>query len=289
MADTIFTYNGRIPTLGGGGRIPYFDKIDVDPDAQAFIDATGITDETQKTAVNDLVVGLKDDSLWTKMVAVYPFVGGTADTHKYNLKDPRDLDAAYRITWNGTVTHNSNGITGDASTAYGDTHLLDSTLGNSDKHFSVYIKTNSQNTMCDLGVGNTGGGTADTNFFSDFTTGVSVNVGTYTRINTTGARDTINTLGVPSSRAYWISTRNSTMDNKLLYKNSSLVVNLSGETIGTAAALSHYIMASNNSGASNFSNRNYAFLTFGNYLNSTDASNLNTRVQSFQTSLSRNN
>jgi hypothetical protein len=26
MADTIFTYNGRIPTLGGGGRIPYFIK-----------------------------------------------------------------------------------------------------------------------------------------------------------------------------------------------------------------------------------------------------------------------
>jgi hypothetical protein len=26
MADTIFTYKGRIPTLGGGNRIPYFDK-----------------------------------------------------------------------------------------------------------------------------------------------------------------------------------------------------------------------------------------------------------------------
>lgn len=140
MADTIWTYNGRIPTLGGGNRIPYFQTPDFDSDAQAFIDAAGLTDETQKTAINDLVVGLKADSLWSKLHAVYPFIGGTADTHKYNLKDPRDLDAAYRIAWSGSVTHDSNGITGDGSSGYGNTFYTDTANNIS---IGSYVNTNS--------------------------------------------------------------------------------------------------------------------------------------------------
>jgi hypothetical protein len=82
----------------------------VDSDAQAFITAAGITDPTQQTAINTLVVGLKADSLWTSMYAIYPFVGGTASSHKWTLKDPRDLDVANRLLFNGGITHSSNGM-----------------------------------------------------------------------------------------------------------------------------------------------------------------------------------
>ena len=68
----------------------------IDTDAQAFITATGITDNTQKNSINQLVLDLKSYGVWSKIKAIYPFVGGTATTHKFNLKDPRDLDAAYR-------------------------------------------------------------------------------------------------------------------------------------------------------------------------------------------------
>ncbi len=68
-----------------------------DADAQAFITATAITDLTQQTAINTLVTQLKTYGIWTKMKALYPFVGGTATAHKFNLKDPRDLDAAFRL------------------------------------------------------------------------------------------------------------------------------------------------------------------------------------------------
>ena len=50
----------------------------VDPDAQAFITAAGITNPTQQAAINTLVVDLKGYNVWTKMKALYPFVGGTA-------------------------------------------------------------------------------------------------------------------------------------------------------------------------------------------------------------------
>jgi hypothetical protein len=46
----------------------------VDADALAFITAAGITDATQQSAINQLVITLKGLSIWTKMKAIYPFV-----------------------------------------------------------------------------------------------------------------------------------------------------------------------------------------------------------------------
>jgi hypothetical protein len=101
----------------------------VDPDAQAFITAANITNPTQQSAINTLVVGLKTDGLWTKMMAIYPFVGGTATSHKYNLKDPRDLDVAYRLTFGGGWDHSSYGIGGNGANTYADTYILNYNLG----------------------------------------------------------------------------------------------------------------------------------------------------------------
>lgn len=103
--------------------IGWWNGVGYDSDAQSFFTAAGITDATQKNAVNTMVVALKAASLWTLCRAVYPYVGGTATTHKYNLKDPRDLDAAYRIAWSGGVTHDSNGVTFNGSTGFGETFL----------------------------------------------------------------------------------------------------------------------------------------------------------------------
>jgi len=63
----------------------------VDPDAQAFITAAGITNPTQQSAINTLVVNLKGYSIWTKFKAIYPVVGGSASSHAVNLKTPGNL------------------------------------------------------------------------------------------------------------------------------------------------------------------------------------------------------
>jgi hypothetical protein len=94
----------------------------VDPDAQAFLTAAAITDPTISDAINTLVLGLKSNNLWTKMVALYPFVGSTASNHKWNLKNPVDTNAAFRLTFFGGITHSSAGIIGNASNAYAQTH-----------------------------------------------------------------------------------------------------------------------------------------------------------------------
>ena len=116
----------------------------LDPAASAFISAAGITDATQISAINNLVVGMKSDGIWTKMKAIYPFVGGTATAHKWNLKDPRDLDAAFRLVFNGGWTHSSTGATPNGTNGYADTKFNANTnLTNGNFHLSFYSRTNS--------------------------------------------------------------------------------------------------------------------------------------------------
>ena len=116
-----------------------------DPDANAFISAAGITDSTQQSAIQTLVTDLKTAGIYSKFIAFWPFVGGTASQHKYNLIDPRDLDAAYRVTFNGTLTHSSTGVKGDGSTGYYETHIdMNSDLSQNDNFGFVYTRIAAQ-------------------------------------------------------------------------------------------------------------------------------------------------
>ena len=99
-----------------------------DSDASAYVTAAALTSNVQKWAVDQYVQDLKAAGVWTKMKAIYPFLGGTAASHKWNLKDPRDLDAAYRIVFSGG-SHSATGYETDGVDDYGDTKFVSSTSG----------------------------------------------------------------------------------------------------------------------------------------------------------------
>ena len=80
-----------------------------DPNAETFFTAAGITDLTQKDAVNQLVLDLKADSLWSLMKVIYPLVGTTSSQQSYNLVDP----TTYQIDWLGGWSFSSNGALGN--------------------------------------------------------------------------------------------------------------------------------------------------------------------------------
>ena len=101
---------------GGGGAL--------DPDAEAFLTAATITDPTEISAVNQLVIDMKDAGIWTKMKAVYPFVGGTSTTQKWNLVNPVDSDAAFRLTFSGGWTHSATGALSNGTNGYANTYLI---------------------------------------------------------------------------------------------------------------------------------------------------------------------
>src|SRR5690606_21266587 len=100
-----------------------------DSDAEAYFSAVasagGTLSDPQKDAINTFVVNTKADGTWAKQYAIYPLAGGTAASHAINLKSP----GTYDITWNGSVTHNEDGIKSDGSTGYGNTNFNPSSAG----------------------------------------------------------------------------------------------------------------------------------------------------------------
>ena len=108
---------------------PYAFGVAYDPDAQAFFTASGLTGATELNAVNQLVLDLKGFGIWTKMKAIYPMVGGTAALHKWNLKDPQDTNAAFRLVFTGGWTHSSTGALPNGTNAFANTYLDSATIG----------------------------------------------------------------------------------------------------------------------------------------------------------------
>lgn len=274
------------PTGRFNPKFPFFGGVltagsAFDPDAKAFFDEASITDSTQRNAVNQLVVDLKAASLWTKMIAIYPFVGGTADTHKYNLKNPQDTDGAFRIVWVGTVTHNANGITPNGTTGYGDTKLTGASLTIDNTHLSVYCRTiGTDQTRCEIGAQHNVNASSlvlrvrNNGFFDSIAYSTQVGDSTVSVASTDG-------------RGFFIGTRTSSTVLRI-FKNGVTSATQTATRSGSLPTIPLYVGARNfNSGINDPSNRNLAFVSVGSGLSDADAANFNTAVQAYQTALGR--
>jgi hypothetical protein len=252
----------------------------VDPDAQAFITAAAITDPTQQAAINTLVVDLKGYNIWTKMKALYPFVGGTASTHKFNLKNPLDTNAAFRILWSGGVTHSSNGVQFGGVNGIGDTNFNPSTnsLLNS-THFSFYSRTITSSNIFEVDSGVTSSSNA-LNLLS-----LRVSNITYAAINSAA---TYTTFADSDSRAFYIANR--TASNVLNIWRNSVKAATGTTTSNTLPNGNHWLGAFNNipsPGTLYYSTKQCAFASIGDGLTDTEAANFYTVVQAFNTALAR--
>jgi hypothetical protein len=253
----------------------------VDPDAQAFITAAAITDPTQQAAINTLVVDLKADGTWSKMKAIYPFVGGTAASHKFNLKDPRDLDAAFRLVFNGGWTHSSTGALPNGTNAFADTKFnLTKFTAFTNASTGVYLRTNISQTSVDFGQGYANLGVQgvllyprySSNSFAGCCIGNTFSAGTNT-----------------DSRGFYAVTRTGTTQNVRKRGTSTIDLTTTNLTDSLYSNLNIYLAASNELGTSviAYSSREQAFAFMGDYLTSTEIDNFYTRVQNFNTALAR--
>ena len=247
----------------------YYSIYPTDSDAAAFVSAAGITDSTQQSAVNTLVTSLKSAGLWTKMKAIYPFVGGTATSHKFNLKDPRDLDAAYRLVFNGGWTHSSTGALPNGTTGYADTKLNMSTVLSSfnSNHIAFYSRT--QNLVDSA---NMGGGAA----------GSYVTIERSTQWNGT----TYINSAVDPTTGLFVNTRNAVNSQKF-FRNGSQLGSTNTTSITSSANANIFIGARNIGGGNQYAAREASFATIGDGLTDAEASAFYTAVQAFQTTLGR--
>lgn len=138
--------------------------VSYEAEAKKFFDSTGISDSLEKGAINTMVKQLKDSSLWTQFAAIYPMIGGTAATTKWNLKDPRNADDAYRLTFLGSPVYAKSGVLFPTTSDYADSHLTDSAVGSYDNAAISYYST-TQNTVdgYDMGCAD------DVTYFNEFT------------------------------------------------------------------------------------------------------------------------
>lgn len=254
---------------------PYSYAGCTDTDALAFLAAAGITDATITSAICALVTTMKADGTWAKMSAIYPMVGGTATTHKFNLKNPLDTNAAFRLSFNGGWTHSANGALPNGTNTFANTFFNPSANSSQNSHhISYYSRTNSNLTEVESG----GATTTQGSVLEIRTSNI-----TYFRINSstlyTTAADT-------DSRGNYIANR--TASNLINgWRNSTKIA--TGTTASSALVnLNYYIGAMNNNGAIAFySRKECAFATIGSGLTDGEAALLYISIQAFQTILGR--
>jgi hypothetical protein len=265
-----------MPVILGGNTGIYLASLTpaVDPDAQAFITAAAITDPTQQAAINTLVVDLKGYNVWTKMKALYPFVGGTASSHKFNLKDPRDLDAAFRLVFNGGWTHSSTGALPNGTNAFANTNLLASTsLASNSTHVSFYSRTNTDILAVSI-CNNTGGIGDETSLWLRTTNSSAL------RVNTGIVSLQSNT----DSRGMFIGNRILSTQQQLMIRGTQYDYLVNSNTL--SSTFPYTISANPSSGFAD--TKQCAFASIGDGLTSQNMTDLTTTVNAFQTALSRN-
>ena len=274
------------PTQSSG---PAFDA-DAAVYLSAVVSAGGTTNATISAATNTLFTSLKSAGLYTKIDIMYPYIGGVANSNKINAK----LPGTYDITFNGTYTHNYSGSTSNSSSLASTNYVAVSPTDNlNSHHYSLYIGT--------TGATYAGGavyimefGNIDTLFNGNFLgvlLGVEYNVdGGQTYFgNLTGGLKVIDKTTMGTSLGFIGASRET---------STSWFLNKNGSNIATDTNTRTQVFPSNALGNPTYipafagnivsGQRRHQFTTFGEGLTSAEMNQLQTIINTFQTTLGRN-
>lgn len=111
-------------------------------DVTVYLKKTGITDVTTINALHAFYSDLKLNNLWSKIKVLYPMLGGTSFTTKFDLV--KKNNSFFDISWNGSPIFTVNGVNGGAGlNAYGNTKFnpsINSITGN--EGYTTCVGTN---------------------------------------------------------------------------------------------------------------------------------------------------
>jgi len=250
-----------------------------DADAAAYlaevISAGGSVDATMSAATDTLFTDLKSNGIYSKLTAMYPFLGGTQNAHAVEAISP---GGSYTLGFNGTWTHTSSGADPQSNTSYATTNLIPSSTYSGDAmSFGVY--TTESNIIADkyhLGANNG----------NPYFTALAGWNGSLIHYN-----DNTGTFNISDATSEGFLTSSSDGVNVYgkLFRSGSLLGSVSGATRGNGlSSVEFYVGALNLNGSPYSSTQvNTNFVFFGEYLTSTEILNFGTIVQTFNTSLSR--
>lgn len=251
---------------------PYvFGTSSFDADAQDYInrvEAHGVTlTGAQETAINNFFLGAKSNSLYT--TALYDgglLIFANSGANGESFKGLHD------ITWNGTVTHASTGVTSNGTTGYAGLGFNGNVLTLNNSRISVYCNTNTAITNA-VDIGAASSATVrclifiktGSNLLSDHNSGTAGS-GRLTAANS-------------DASGYFISSRVSSTDHRVFRNGSQLGTTATGTNNGTFPAVNMILMALNTSGTiTNYSTRELKYWDAGEGLNTTQAATWSTLV-----------
>jgi len=248
----------------------------------SFLVASAISDTIIKSALNTFDIGLISNSLDTKMKALYPFVGGTASTHKFNFMNAADTNAAFRLAFAGTWTHSITGAKPNGTNAYADTFIIPSTNTTLNSLSLGYYSRNTDTSTSGQFIASYQGASQSMQFVAN---AGGPNTIVYDCYDTSGGRIIKN---ITNYKAFLQVSRTGSTSSTI-YRNAVSAGSISTSG-GTPTSISLYLAAVNAfSSASGFNSYECAFAYISDGLNATEITNLYNLTQTFQTTLGRQN
>ena len=253
--------------------IAYMNAIGIADDSTIYYSGTPqqITGNGLWLAVNDFFLESKPNTWYTKCNSLHPYIGGTADRHKYNALNPIDSDVAFRETYFGGWTHNELGIIGNGVNGYTNTHYK-SSLNQTFNNGGFYIYNRTNNARADYDIGNV----------SDANKNVLVIKSSDNRLYYNAFGSGYSPLPNTDARGGYLVSWDSS--NSYMYKNGNIFQTrvklafstINEYTVGWAV------------GQPTFNNRNYSFRAmFTQGLTVTEQADFHTAVQNLQIALNR--
>ena len=257
---------GQLPTQLG--LIGSQEVTDFDADSVAFfnrvIAAGGTLSATEQTAVNTLVVTMKADGTWTPMKAIYPMVGASAAACAQNLRSS-SFTGSFSSGW----TFASTGVTGNGTSAeFLSNFALNNFATKDSVAFGLYTRTN----LFGIGVGMT----------------AKNNVEFYSYYNVGGLQISYlfdpNNDAVARASYLGLNSHSRTSSSQKYMQSKTTITSFTSNVDATTLDGSIVKFAKT---ASGFDSNEYALFYISDGLNNTELLSLNTAIQAFQTTLSR--
>jgi hypothetical protein len=253
----------------------------INKNVRDFALAAGISDTNIINSLDNLVFDLTNNNLLNKFYAIYPLVGGTADSCKWNLIST----SSFNLNYTGSFNFTNTGISGSGTTSNTNTSFTPSTNTAdwaTNNSFGVYVNTNVSGGY-DMG--------AESPFPASPTNADTYLISRYT--NNTAIFYNSGSVSVAStdSTGFWFgNVSGSAGTNINLYKNGTSVASKASPTTYTITK-PLFFTANNPEGAAvanENSRRQYSFAFIARAFNSSEALTLSNIVNTFQTSLGRN-
>lgn len=274
ITETITPTPTLTPTITPSGGVPF------DADAAAYLTqlilsgGTGIT-PTISAATNTLFTELKSNGLYSKIDVMYPFLGGTTNSHAINAVNL----SSFNLSFNGGWVHSSTGALGNGTDAWADTNY--NTLSNgSSTDFSISMYNRTAN-----------GFDAEAYPFGNFDGSnicalrgdSSDNVGYAGRLNA----DIRNTIATSTEQGHMIMCFTADTKNGTYNGGSYFAQGISAS--GTLCNNNMYLNTLNLIGSTyQFATVEFCFFHMGQSMSSSEQATFATIINNFQTSLSRN-